>query len=93
VCSLPSILAWEDDCPWECLLPASLPSRYPPRWLHQSELINIFVLPYIIIIPLACSKRVTIKKWKIKYKKIPSLAKYQPQSIPLNTMLNRQGLS
>jgi hypothetical protein len=49
--------------------PGILPSGYPPGWLNQSELINIFVLPYIIIILSAHSKSMTIKKCEIKYEK------------------------
>jgi hypothetical protein len=57
----------EDAHSWEMLSPAILPSGYPPGWPHQSKFINIFVLPYLIIILLARSKSVTTKKCEIKY--------------------------
>jgi hypothetical protein len=43
------------------------PSGYPPGWFHHLKFINIFDLPYITIILLACSKSVTTKKCEIKY--------------------------
>ena len=67
--SPPSGLFWEDAHSWGTLPLASLPPGCRPGWLHQLKFINIFVLPYIIIILLARSKRVTIKKCEIKYKK------------------------
>ena len=60
---------WEDAHLWEIIPPAILPSGYPPGWPHQSKSINIFVLPYITIILLACSKSMTTKKCEIKYEK------------------------
>jgi hypothetical protein len=67
--SPPSNTFWEEVHLWETLPPASLPPGCRPGWFNQSELISIFVLPYIIIILLAHSKRVTIKKCEIKYEK------------------------
>jgi hypothetical protein len=65
----PSNTFWEEEHLWETLPPASLPPGCRPGWLNQSELIDIFVLPYITIILLAHSKSVTIKKCEIKYEK------------------------
>jgi hypothetical protein len=59
----------EDAHSWEIISPAILPSGYPPGWLHQLKFVNIFVLPYIIIILLARSKSMTIEKCEIKYEK------------------------
>jgi hypothetical protein len=67
--SPPSNTFWEEEHLWETLPPASLPPGCRPGWLNQSELIDIFVLPYVTIILLAHSKSVTIKKCEIKYEK------------------------
>ena len=62
----PFKMFWEDARSWETIPPAILPSGYLPGWLHQSELINIFVLPYIIVILSARLKSMTVKKCEIK---------------------------
>ena len=69
--------------------PGTPPSRVPTGWSRHPYVICMLYLAYINVTLLVGSGRIATKMCEIKTEKHTTPAGHQPQSIPLNAVLNR----